>query len=133
MSGRYRLEALSGHWVPWNREGMCSLPMCWKTNNAHKGTLEAFLMSCPSLSHTRASLTRFNVDFLSEKPDLFSLVRECVMLDPVQFWLDCSTMSQVIVAVQKCDRSESVLYPLFKLTRNFCHTLHKERMNLLRE
>ena len=28
LSGRFRVEALTGHWVPWNREGMCSLPEC---------------------------------------------------------------------------------------------------------
>ena len=28
VSGRYRLEGLTGHWVSWNREGMCSLPDC---------------------------------------------------------------------------------------------------------
>ena len=76
---------------------------------------------------------QFNEDFLSANLDLSSLVRVCVMSDPVQFWLDCSTMSQVIVAGQKCDNSDSVLFPLFKLTRNYCHTLHKERMNLLKE
>ena len=38
-----------------------------------------------------------------------------------------------------CDRSgakvqrdgESVLYPLFKVTRNYCHALHNARMSLL--
>ena len=29
LSGRARLEALSSHWVPWNRGGLCTLPMCW--------------------------------------------------------------------------------------------------------
>ena len=29
LSGRYRLEALSVHWVPWDMQGMCSLPLCW--------------------------------------------------------------------------------------------------------
>ena len=28
LSGRYKVESLSGHWVPWNRGGNCSLPMC---------------------------------------------------------------------------------------------------------
>ena len=28
MSGRYRLEALTKHWVPWNRTGLCALPDC---------------------------------------------------------------------------------------------------------
>ena len=130
LSGRYRVEALSGHWVPWNREGMCSLPLCWRTDQEHKGTIESFLLSCPSLSTTRASLTEFRDNFLTSNPDLLPLVTECVMTDPVQFWVDCSTMPQVIVAVQKCGQSQ--LYPLFKLTRHYCHALHKERMLLLK-
>ena len=28
LSGRYRVEALTGHWVACNREGLCSLPAC---------------------------------------------------------------------------------------------------------
>ena len=24
LSGRFRVEALTGHWVPWNREGLCT-------------------------------------------------------------------------------------------------------------
>ena len=129
LSGRYRVEALSGHWMPGNKEGMCSLPLCWKTDNGHKGTIESFLLSCPSLSTTRASLTEFIDNFLISNPDILPLVTECVMTDPVQFWLDCSTMPQVRLTVQKC--GQSALYLLFKLTRHYCHILHKERMSLL--
>ena len=126
LSGRYRVEVLSGHWVPGNKEGMCSLPLCWRTDNEHKGTIESFLLSCPSLSTTRASLTEFMDTFLTSNPDILPLVTECVNADPVQFWVDCSTMPLVIQTVQKYD--QSVLYPLFKLTRNYCHILHKERI-----
>ena len=129
LSGRYRVDSLSGHWVPWNREGMCTLPQCWLTTNAHKGTIESFLLSCPSLSGSRALLSKSKADFLVANSDLLPLVTECVSSNPVQFWLDCSTMHQVIRAVQLS--GQGLLHPLFKLTQNYCHTLHKGRVKLL--
>ena len=129
LSGRYRVEALSGHWTPWNRDGLCSLPWCWKSEGAHKGTIESFLLSCPSLSTTRALLTQFTANFLTANPDLLPLVNECLLSNPIQFWLDCSTMPQVICAVQQ--GGQALLYPLFKISRNYCHTLHRERVRLL--
>ena len=129
LSGRYRVDALSGHWVPSNREGMCTLPQCWMTDDAHKGTIESFLLFCPSLSNCRASLTLFKADFLAANPDLLPLVTECVTSNPMQFWLDCSTMPPVISAVQL--GGQDLLHPLFKLTRNYCQSLHKERVRLL--
>jgi hypothetical protein len=129
LSGRYRVEALSGHWVPWNRGGLCSLPSCWGTEESHKGTVESLLLSCPSLSTTRANLMQFCWSFLHKFPQLISLVRTCLALDPVHFWLDCSTMAPVISAVQ--EEGECVLFPLFKVTRNYCHVLHTARVKML--
>ena len=129
ISGRYRVEALTGHWTPSNRNGLCRLPDCWGTEASHKGTVEAMLMSCPSLSSDRADLMQFCWTFLSRSPKLTSLVKSCIDIDPVQFWLDCSTMAPVISARQS--DGEWVLYPLFKLTRNYCHVLHSARLSLL--
>ena len=129
LSGRFRVEALTGHWVPWNREGMCSLPDCWRTEQSHKGTLEAFLTSCPSLSDTRMELEQYNSSFLQTNPSLAHLVNKCLDMDRVQFWVDCSTMAPVITAVQR--EGEGVMFKLFKLSRNYCHGLYKARQNLL--
>ena len=129
LSGGYRLEALSGHWTPGNKDGMCSLPECWATPVSHKGSVEAFLLTCPSLSPTRIELTISNLRFLQDYPHLEELVRQCLRINPVQFWLDCSTMHPVITAVQ-CQGGK-VLQLLFKLTRNYCHRLHLARNNLL--
>ena len=74
LSGRYRLEELTCHWVPWNRGGMCSLPDCWGTTSAHRGTVEAFLLTCSSLSSTRLSLATWNTSFLQINPQLECLV-----------------------------------------------------------
>ena len=131
LSGRFRVEALTGHWVPWNRDGMCSLPDCWGTGHAHKGTIEAFLTSCPSLADTRAELEQYNSNFLQANPSLIPLVDMCVGMDKVQFLLDCSTMAPVISAVQR--EGKCVMFKLFKLSRNYCHGLFKARKNLLSE
>ena len=61
LSGRYRVEALSGHWTPWNKEGLCTLPECWRTPSAHKGTVESLLISCHSLSHTRVAVLEYTM------------------------------------------------------------------------
>jgi hypothetical protein len=129
LSGRYRLEALSGHWTPGNRNGLCSLPECWATPASHKGNVEAFLMTCPSLAATRVELTIANHRFMHDHPHLEEVVIECMAVNPVQFLLDCSTMHTVIKAVQKL--GEKVLHNLFKLTRNYCHRLHVTRTKLI--
>ena len=132
LSGRFRVEALTGHWVPWNREGMCVLPDCWKTDKAHKGTMESFLMSCPSLSGTRDVMNEHSMSYITSKyPHLLPLVQQCLEYDPVQFLLDCSTMSPVITACQA--EGEIVLFPLFKISRSYCHGLYKARVSLLRD
>ena len=56
LPGRYGVEALSEHWVPWNKEGLCSVPLCWGSDDDHKGTVESLLLSCPFLSVTRADM-----------------------------------------------------------------------------
>ena len=129
LSGRYRLEALTGHWTPGNRGGLCSLPGCWGTPASHKGDVEAFLLTCPSLSATRNELTISTNSFLQDQPQLADIVMQCLEVSPVQFWLDCSTMPAVISAVQ--GMGESVLLALFKLTRNYCHRLHVSRKKLI--
>jgi hypothetical protein len=129
LSGRYRVEALTGHWIPWNRGGLCSLPDCWSTPAAHKGNVESFLLTCPSLLTTRQELIQSTTSFLQANPNLQEIVTKCLDMDPVQFWLDCSTMSPVISAAQ-CD-GDNLFLPIFKLTRNYCHRLHKQRCKLL--
>ena len=132
LSGRFRVEALTGHWVPWNRGGMCVLPSCWNTAEAHKGTVESFLLSCPSLSPTREAMNGYSSSYITNKyPHLMTLATQCLNDNPVQFLLDCSTMPAVITAHQA--EGEQVLYAFFKISRNFCHGLYKARMNMLRD
>ena len=104
MSGRYMLESLTKHWVPWNREGLCSLPDCWGSSDSHEGTIECFLFSCPSLSSARTALADYKTCFLKSNPDLVALVER---------------------------GGDGILFALFKLTRNVCHCLHKARMSII--
>ena len=94
----------------------------------HKGSIESFVLSCPSLAPARQKLADFKANFLNQYPDIVPLVQECVEADPVQFWIDCSTMSAMISAVQRW--GEGVLFCVLKLTRNYCHSLHLARMKL---
>ena len=102
LLGRFRLEALTGHWVPWNKGGMCVLADCWDRDQAHKGTVESFLLSCPS----------HQIGHVQPSPHLLSLVMQCLETDPVQFLLDSSVMAPVITAHQA--EGESFLYAMFK-------------------
>ena len=68
------------------------------------------------LSSTRIVLADFKRCFLQSNPDLAALVEECLVLDPVQFLIDCSTMAPIISATQ-CE-GEGLLFAIFKLTRN---------------
>ena len=129
LSGRFRVEALTGHWDPGNREGLCTLPECWRTLDWHKGSVEHFLLSCPSLSSARQTLHMFNLRHLQSNPYLEPIVNECLEMCAVQFWLDCSTMPPVITAVQQF--GEGLLFDIFKMTRNYCHGLHRARKALL--
>ena len=92
--------------------------------------MESFLLSCPSLSTIRLALTKNNQAYLNSYPKLIPLVHECMVMDNVQFWLDCSTMPAVIRAVQL--EGEGILSAILKLTRNYCHSLYKARVELLK-
>ena len=129
LSGRYRVEALSCHWTSWNRKGLCSLPDYWGTNSSHQGTVEAFLLSCPSLVAVRTALDQYTASRIVDNSVLRAVVHQCMEDDPVQFWLDCSIMPCVISSVQV--QGEGFLAALFKLTRNYCHGLHKARRDML--
>ena len=121
--------ALSGHCIPGNKDGLCTLPDCWGTPTSHRGDMQSFLLSCPSLSTTRVELTISNLRFLHDHPNLEDLVRQCLVMDEVQFWMDCNTMSPVISAVQV--EGEQVPVNLLKMTKNYCHRLHVTRNRFL--
>ena len=66
--------------------------------------------------------------YILSNQDLAALILECVEADPVQFFLDASTMSQIISQVKV--KGTMILDIIFKLTRHYCYTLYKLRTDL---
>ena len=129
LSGRYKFERLARFYSQDNKNGLCKLPLCWGTNLAHTDDVEAFLLSCPSISNTRLVLNDQLNSFCHNNQSLGVLIRKCLKQDTSQFLLDCSVMSEVIAEYQ-CS-GNSVIIELFKLTRNYCFILHQARINIL--
>ena len=130
LSGRYRLEAVRRFWDTTNPSGLCKLPMCWNTQLSHKADVEAFLCSCPSLHTLRNDLVNSMFTMISTSfPNLLPVIQSCIAENQAQFWIDLSTMPDIICEVHKYGKG--VLSILFKYTRNYCYCLHEHRLKLL--
>ena len=123
------MESLTKYFDSDNKDGTCSLQQCYGTLDSHPGTLEHMLLTCPSLGQARMEFDVFKTRHLSEYPLLADIVDSCLCEDPIQFYLDASTMPQVILAVQ--EHGDDILFPIFKLTRHYCYLHHSLRMNYL--
>ena len=106
-------------------------PRLLEHHPAHKGTVDSLLTNCPCLTTTRLVLEEYNSNLIQAHPYVLQLYNLCLAQNAVQFWLDCSTMPPVIKAVQVY--GDVILETLFRMTRNFCHGLHKARMSMLSE
>ena len=125
LSGRYRTEQLCSKWS--GRSPNCKLCIENEPENLHH-----ILAVCDSLATTRVQLLEFTKRLLSEFPETTSIVQKyCVPTDPhfIQFLVDCSVLPEVIRASQAL--GPGILLPLFRLTRTWCYTLHKNRLRLL--
>ena len=85
FSGRAKFERLTRHLTPLNKEGLCTLPQCWGTHQSHQGTLESFLLSCPSLTQARQYLMLFTNSAITANPRITELVKKCLILNRHQF------------------------------------------------
>ena len=47
----------------------------------------------------------------------------------IQFLLDCSTLPEIIALVQI--HGDKLLHQLFKVTRTWCYSIHRDRLKLL--
>ena len=129
LSGRYRTERLSRHWSA-NPKGSCLCPSCFGLEISED--VEHILLHCPSLSATRASLAKFTLDYAKDNPDIQSVLLEYTKpTNPlfVQFLLDCSVIPRVISLTQLY--GTNTLFKLFKVTRAWCYSLHRNRLKLL--
>ena len=131
LSGRYRTEKLCRHWSS-NPEGNCLTPLC-----APNGILEDeehILLYCPALAETRQRLVKFTLRYAQSVASVAISRILCTYLQPYnpmffQFLLDCSTIPEVIRLVQ--EQGKAYQSHLFKVTRTWCYSLHRERLKIL--
>ena len=131
LSGRARVEALTRHWDPSNRQGHCLL--C-RSLNPTLGNLEHFLLNggCPALVEARLTMMSFIQSYLVPRPYLLDLFKSYWGVNAsytIQFLLDCSVLPHVISASQNL--SEPVSEDIFYLTRTYIFKIYVTRKRLL--
>ena len=129
LSGRYVTDKLSRYWTQ-NKAGICSIPTC---TGQDLGSLEHLLLFCPALSDTRSRMVELWLTVVSEHQDLKSIIYSIMYGQTVetimQFLLDCSCFPAVISLKQ--NSGLQLVARLFYLTRSWCYSIHKSRMNKL--
>ena len=130
LSGRYRTEELCSKWSSSN-PGTCKAPSCSTLQIPED--IQHILLVCASLEPSRVRLRKFTNKILEQQPQViqdlyekFSLSTREVM---VQFLVDCTVLPDVIHATQV--HGTAILCPLFRITRTWCYSLHRERLKIL--
>ena len=130
LSGRYYTEKLCRFWSE-NKGGFCLLDSC-KSMNICK-TLEHIVLQCTGLSETRRRLLRFTSDYVAAHPYISEIVWTYLYSDSgkvvMQFLIDCSVLPMVILAYKK--HGTTVHAHLFRITRTWCKSLHRDRLRAL--
>ena len=130
LSGRYRTEKLCSRWSH-NNQGYCLLDSC----NGENIVEDIFhvLLHCPALANSRSRLLDHFKTTLTEMPLLLPIFQEYFYQDDsplkIQFLLDCSVLPMVISAHQMF--GDVILIGLFKMTRTWCHSIHRARIRAL--
>ena len=124
ISGQYRTAMVSRHWST-NRKGWCCSPYCIEIEE----TLEHFLIWFLLFNTARSTILRLWQGVAD--PDILELVTS-VLRGPadilLRFILDASTHPTTISIGQM--QGPELLCVIFHLTRTWCFSLHKERLNL---
>ena len=127
ISGRYRTESLASHWTP-NSNGICKLS---NTCNVTED-VKHFLQFCSALDVTRDKLNVFTQSYCNSHPEVSLIVKKYCTPEShlfTQFLNDCSTIPEVIEAVQR--NEQNFLTHIYNITRIWCYTLHRERLKIL--
>ena len=127
LSGRYRTERLCQFWSD-NREGVCLFNTCLGQSD----TVDHIVSVCPALQHVRDRMENMWHSKTKSYPALQSLIGKMFCLPSLQrtqFILDPSSIN----LPQRVNTNDPVLPALFKISRNFCHFINKQRMKLLKQ
>ena len=129
LSGRYRTEKLCRYWSS-NSSGHCLLPHCVALKQIEDE--DHILLLCQSLANTRLRLSEFTMAYAKAHPVVCEIL--LTFTNPncpqyLQFLIDCSVIPQVIALSQK--HGQIILQHLFKVTRTWCYSLHRDRLKLL--
>ena len=129
LSGRYRTEKLCRYWSA-NVSGHCLLAQCAALKQVEDE--EHILLFCQSLATTRSRLSEFTMSYAKANPIVCEIL--LTLTNPnsplyLQFLIDCSVIPEVISLTQK--HGKVILQHLFKVTRTWCYSLHRDRLKLL--
>ena len=130
LSGKYRTERVRRFWSD-NKQGFCLQTSCINLkiieDQCH------FLLHCPALSDKRRRLLSESSTIIASNPVFKPIADAYLFCDNdnlrLQFLLDCSVLPMVIRAYQLFGKIAHEF--LFKITRSWCRSLHRERVRLL--
>ena len=130
LSWRYRTERLCRFWTD-NKEGFCLLDSC--KGQRFFEDINHIIIRCSGLDETRRRLTNFTAEYIADKPVIQQIVQTYLFSSneevTMQFIIDCSVLPLVIASYQKY--GPTVHEHLFKVSRAWCRTLHRDRLKLL--
>ena len=128
LSGRYITDQLARHWTS-NSAGFCTLPNC--SMNTY-GSLEHLLLVCPALEVARKRMKKLCKEKSEENHIIKNIVNSALNNSAeilMQFLLDCTVMPAVITLKQSYGNQH--VDELLRLSRNWCYTMHRDRMTQL--
>ena len=131
LSGRYRDDRLSRHFTT-NTSGRCLLCQADDVPDPPVGDLHHLLLHCPSLSSRRSLLAEYWTDRTENSPVCRAFVEDFQTKSEkykMQFILDCSVIPSIVAATQI--HGDSVQMIIFRITRTYCYSIHRERLKKL--
>ena len=129
LSSQYPCGKLTKNWSLTNPEGFCTFEDC--LNSSQLESPEHILMNCPAYSTVRTKMISMCLNV--KHPITKSLVTRILLTNStekiMQLLLDCSSMPNVVKSAQVY--GDQIYNDLFYLSRNWCFSVHRERMKRL--
>ena len=127
VSGRYRTRQLTSKWGD-GQSSFCPLPEC----DSQTENLEHVLIHCPSYSEVRSSIVlKWKANHNTAVAHFISYVLTQPHVYLMQFLLDATSLpdTQRLISIHGSD----ILPIIFSLTRTWCYSIHRERLQLFNE